>query len=91
MTLKSRLTLLALMLLLPILLLTGCASASPTLTAAPAALIPPLPERARQPVQGTECLPKTCSQGFSTWLDATLPTQTLPAAPGSPASAPTAH
>lgn len=90
MTLKSKLTLLVLMLLLPVLLLTGCASESPQLTVS-SPLIPALPLQARQPTLPPECQPKTCSQGFSTWLDATQQTPMPPALPASPVSTPTKH
>ena len=81
--------------LLPLLLLTACASNSP-LSPAPQApvlvsrqvTLPPLPESARQPQTPPECLP-TCSNALMTERERWLILLTAPTPPALPASAPT--
>ena len=81
--------------LLPLLLLTACASDSP-LSPVPQApvlvskqiQIPALPESALQPTLPPECLP-TCSNALMTERERWLTLLTAPTAPALPASAPT--
>lgn len=74
------------MLLLPVLLLTACASAPPTTPRCPA--VPPLPLAARQPTTAPVCLP-TCSAALQRELTNWQARLTPPASPASSASAPT--
>lgn len=76
-------------LLLPVLLLTACASKpflSPEPVAPPSA--PPLPLAARQPATDPICLP-TCSAALQSALTGWRSRLTAPASPASSASAPT--
>ena len=72
-----------LIVMLLLLLLAGCASA-PLQLPAPAPLIPPLPQEARQPDPPPICQP-TCSAGLARLLDSLLQPPTPPASQGSPA------
>ena len=81
--------------LLPLLLLTACASGS-QLSPVPQApvlvskqiQIPALPESAQQPTPPPECLP-SCSQALATERERWLIFLTAPTPPALPASAPT--
>lgn len=80
----------SLMLLLPLMLLQGCASVSqpsPPVVAPPPA-IPPLPAVARQPTPPPICSP-TCSAGLMKLRTELLNMLTQPASPAEGASAPT--
>ena len=70
--------------LLLALLLGACASQPPLTRQAPPALIPPLPDIARQPKPPSECLP-TCSDGLLKELQSWPITLTEPARPAKPA------
>lgn len=75
----------ALMLLLPLVLMTGCGGKSQTLppvVVAPPA-IPPLPAQARQPMTPSECSP-TCLSGLTAERESWLKLLTPPAPPASP-------
>ena len=81
--------------LLPLLLLTACASSSP-LSPVPQApvlvsrqlTLPALPASALQPTPPPECLP-TCSNALMTERERWLTLLTAPTPPALPASAPT--
>ena len=81
--------------LLPLLLLTACASDSP-LSPVPQVpvlvsrqlTLPPLPASAQQPTLPPECLP-TCSNALMTERERWLILLTAPTPPALPASAPT--
>lgn len=91
MTPRNKLTQRALMLLLPTLLLMGCAHESPNLSQPPEhPAIPPLPAQARQPAIPSMCLP-TCSRALTAERETWQHMLTLPASPEQPASAPTTH
>lgn len=74
--------LLALTLTAPLLLLAGCATSSPPV-AAPAPMISPLPQQARQIQQPTFSV--SASSDIEAWLQQLTP----PSSPAKPASAPT--
>lgn len=89
MLLKSRPPALVPMLLLPLLLVAGCAS--PRLPLPPAVVapprIPPLPQEARQPPTPAWCSP-TCSDGWRREAETWQSLLTRAAGPGQPASTP---
>lgn len=91
MKLKQNWKLHALMLMLPAILASGCASVSPSslppsVVQAPAN--PPLPAQARQPKPPPICL-NGCSKGLMTLRTELLNSLTNPTPQASPASAPT--
>lgn len=74
----------ALMLLLPMVLLTACASRSPRLLPMPG--VPALPPEARQPATPSICLP-TCSAGLMRLRESSRESLTSAVSPASSASA----
>lgn len=82
---------LGLMLMLLVLLLSGCASDSVNLLRpVTPPTIPPLPAQAKQPAIPSMCLP-TCSAALTKERESWLNTLTPPASPGRPANAPMTH
>lgn len=82
---ENALTKLALMLLLPVVLLSGCATPLPP-PAPQAAKIPPLPPQAQQPTPPPICSPN-CSAGLTTLRTKLLDSLIKHTQPGEPASA----
>ncbi|KVE88133.1 hypothetical protein WI99_11780 [Burkholderia cepacia] len=76
----------ALLLMLPMLLLTACASRSPNLS--PERAIPPLRPEARQPAAPSICSP-TCSAGLMRLRESSRESLMSEALPGSNAKATT--
>lgn len=68
-----------LMLAVPVMLLSACASGSPISSPPPA--VPPLPAVARQPAIPSECLP-TCLEGLIKERESWLTTPTAPESQG---------
>lgn len=78
----------AVTLLLPMVLLTACASKSPRLS--PTLGVPPLRPEARQPATPSICLP-TCSAGLTKRRESWRESLTSEVSPASSASAVTTH
>lgn len=72
------------LLLLPALLLTGCAAQPPPTRQVQPPAVPPLPAIARQPKPSPVCLP-SCSEGLRIELQSWPIWQTEPKAPVAPA------
>lgn len=84
--LRNYVTRRALPLMLPLLLLTACASKSPSSSHGPT--IPPLRPEARQPMTPSICLP-TCSDGLTRLRESSLESLTSAVSPASSVSATT--
>ncbi|ONC18297.1 hypothetical protein AQ911_27000 [Burkholderia pseudomallei] len=84
--LRNNVNRLALLLMLPMLLLTACASRSPSLS--PECMIPALRPEARQPAAPSICLP-TCSAGLTRLRESSRESLTTEALPGGNAKATT--